>query len=176
MLVTPPSRCTLVACLSRCTVQCHLVFEGPVTRTGKRPDLNRTLTGKDRNFSRPEKTATAVLPVDEGLLRKLSTPMGTNPPIWNELKSCFRQPPIDFGEAAVCKWLNNIGMTMGLIYGRQCDRLWWSGRCRMPLVSSSVHRAPDLILLDRIYYNRSTETDFSGIEWAFVKALAGVHQ
>jgi len=98
-------------------------------------------------------------PVDEGLLRKLSTPMGTNPPIWNELKNCFRQPPIDFGEAAVCKWLNNIGTTMGLIYGRQCDRLWWSGRCRMPLVSSSVHRAPDLILLDRIYYNRSTETE-----------------
>jgi hypothetical protein len=117
-----------------------------------------------------------LFPVDEGLLRKLSTPMGTNPPIWNELKSCFHQPPIDFGEAAVCKWLNNIGTTMGLIYGHQCDRLWWSGRCRMPLVSSSVHQAPDLILLDHIYYNRSTETDFPGIKWAFVKALAGVHQ
>jgi len=54
-------------------------------------------------------------PVNEDLLKKLSAPIGTNAPIWNERKSCFRQPPKDFGEATVCEWLNDIGATMGLV-------------------------------------------------------------
>ena len=58
-------------------------------------------------------------PVDEELLRKLSTAVGANTPIWNGLRSCFHQP--HFGEAAVCEWLNNTGKTMGLVYGRQCE-------------------------------------------------------
>jgi len=66
---------------------------------------------------------------------------------------------------------------MGLIYGRQCERVWWSGRCRAPRVGSSTHQAPDLVLLDGTYYNKSSETGFptSRVEWAFVKALAEVH-
>ncbi len=63
---------------------------------------------------------------------------------------------------------------MGLIYGRQCKWLWWSGRYRVPLVGSSIHWAPNLILLDRSYYHKSSETDFPGIKWAFIKALAEV--
>jgi hypothetical protein len=84
-------------------------------------------------------------PVNEELLRKLSTAIGANEPIWNGLRSCFHRPPmVDFGEAAVCEWLNNIGMTMGLVYGRQCERLWWSGRCRVPLVTSLFSKNPIL--------------------------------
>jgi hypothetical protein len=93
-------------------------------------------------------------PVDEDLLRKLSAPISTNQPIWNELRSSFSQPPRDFGEVAVCEWLNNIGATMGLAFGRQCEQLWWSGSCGGPLVDSSVHRVPGLILLDRDYHDR----------------------
>ena len=62
------------------------------------------------------------LPIDEELLRKLSTAIGTNEPVWNGFRSCFFQLlMVDFREAAVCKWLNNIGMTMGLVNGCQCE-------------------------------------------------------
>ncbi len=115
-------------------------------------------------------------PVNEELLRKLSTAVGANVPIWNGLRSCFHQPPmIDFGEAAVCEWLNNIGMAMGLVYGRQCERLWWSGRCRVPPVTSA-HQKPDLVLLDRSYYDKLSHRGFADTGWAFVKAVAEVHQ
>ncbi len=112
-------------------------------------------------------------PVDQELLRKLSTAVYTNTPIWNGLGSCFHQP--HFGEAAVCEWLNNTGKTMGLVYGRQCERLWWSGRC-MPLVASSTQQKPDLVLLDRSYYDKLSQEDFAGMGWASVKAVAEVHQ
>jgi len=115
-------------------------------------------------------------PVDEDLLRKLSAPIGTNPPIWNELRSSFCQPPTDFGEAAVCEWLNNIGTTMGLVFNRQCERLWWSGTCGGPLVDSSVHQKPDVILLDCNYHHRVSQKVLPGPKWAFAKALAVVHQ
>ena len=115
-------------------------------------------------------------PVNEDLLRKLSAPIGTNAPVWNERKSCFRQPPMDFGEAAVCEWLNDIGTTLGLVYGRRCERLWWCGDCRMPLVDPSVQRKPDLILLDRDYYDSVSQKNSPGAKWVFVKALAEVHQ
>ena len=112
-------------------------------------------------------------PVNEDLLRKLS---GTNAPIWNEHKSCFRQPPMYFGEAAVCEWLNNVGAAMGLVYGRQCKRLWWCGDCRVPFVDPSIPRKPDLILLDRDYYDSVSQINSPGTKWFFVKALAEVHQ
>jgi len=113
-------------------------------------------------------------PVNEELLRKLSTANGTNVPIWNDFRGCFQRPPmIEFGEAAVCQWLNTIGTTMGLVYGRQCERLWWSGRCT-PLVSSSIQQKQDLVLLDRIYI--LSQKNFADTEWAVVKAVAEVHQ
>ena len=83
---------------------------------------------------------------------------------------------MDFGEAAVCEWLNNVGMTMGLVYGRQCERLWWSGRCRVPPVTSSGQQKPDLVLLDRSYYGKQSQKGFADTGWAFVKAVAEVHQ
>ena len=64
-------------------------------------------------------------PINVNLLNNLSVPIGTNPPIWNERNSRFCQPPKYFGETAICQWLNNIGTTMGLVYGRPCERLWW---------------------------------------------------
>jgi len=117
-------------------------------------------------------------PVDEDLLKKLSAPIGTHPPIWNELESsfCQLQPPMDFGEAAVCNWLNNIGKTMGLVFGRQCERLWWSGSCGEPLVDCSIHRKLDVILLDRNYHDRVLQKILPGPQWAFVTALAVVHR
>jgi len=115
-------------------------------------------------------------PVDEDLLRRLSAPIGTHPPIWDELESSFCQPPTDFGEAAVCDWLNNIGTTMGLVLGRQCERLWWSGNCGEPLVGSSVHRKPDVVLLERNYHDQVSQKDLLGPKWAFVKALAVVRE
>ena len=36
------------------------MFTGPVLWTEKRPELDRTTTGKDRNSDEPERTATAV--------------------------------------------------------------------------------------------------------------------
>ena len=115
-------------------------------------------------------------PVDEDLLRRLSAPIDTHPPIWDELDSSFCQPPTDFGEAAVCDWLNNIGTTMGLVLGRQCERLWWSGNCREPLVDSSVHRKPDVVLLERNYHDQVSQKDSLGPKWAFVNAFAVVRQ
>ena len=116
-------------------------------------------------------------PVNEELLRKLSMAIGTNAPIWNGSKGCFHRPPmIDFGEAAVCEWLNNIGVAMGVVYGLQHERLWWSGRCRVPLVASSIQQKPDLVLLDRTYYNKLSQNNFADTGWAFVKAVAEVHQ
>jgi hypothetical protein len=115
-------------------------------------------------------------PVGKDLLRRLSAPVGTHPPIWNELESSFCQPPKGFGETAVCEWLNNLGTTMGLVFGRQCERLWWSGNCGEPLVDPSVHRKLDVILLDRSYHDRVSQKVLSGPKWSFVKALAMVHQ
>jgi len=116
-------------------------------------------------------------PVNEELLEKLSMAIGANEPIWNGLRSCFHRPPMmDFGEAAVCDWLNNIGMIMGLVYGRQCERLWWSGRCTAPLVNSSIQQKPDLVLLDRCYYDKLSQKNLVDVAWAFVKSVAEVHQ
>jgi len=112
-------------------------------------------------------------PINEELLTKLSTAVGANTPIWNGLRSCFHHPP--FGEAAVCEWLNNTGKTMGLVYGRRCERLWWSGRCSVPLVTSTQQK-PDLVLLDRSYYDKLSQEDFADTGWASVKAVAEVHQ
>jgi len=96
-------------------------------------------------------------PVNEDLLRKLSAPIGTRPPIWNELESSFCQLLTNFGEAAICDWLNNIGTTMGLVSGHQCERLWWSGSCGEPLVDRSVRHKLDVILLDRDYHDRVSQ-------------------
>jgi len=115
-------------------------------------------------------------PININLLNKLSVPVGANPPIWNERKSCFCQPPTHFGETAICQWLNNIGTTMGLVYGRPCERLWWSGYCGSPLVDSSIQRKPDLILLDRSYYDRVLQKDSAGAEWTFVRAFGVLHR
>jgi hypothetical protein len=100
--------------------------------------------------------------VDEDLLRRLSAPIGTHPPIWDELESSFCQPLTDFGEAAVCDWLNNIGTTMGLISGHQCARLWWSGNCREPLVGPSVHCKLDVVLLERNYHEQVSQNILHG--------------
>jgi hypothetical protein len=114
-------------------------------------------------------------PVDEDLLRKLSASIDATAPIWNDVKSCFHQPPMDFGEVAVCEWLNNIGATMGSVYGRQCRRVWWTGYCGKPLqVDPSILRKPVLILLDRSDCDRIIQKNASGTEWAFVKSLAEV--
>ena len=116
-----------------------------------------------------------LFPINVNLLNKLSVPIAANPPIWNERKSCFCQPPTHFGEAAICQWLNNIGTTMGLVYGRPCERLWWSGCCGSPLVDSSIQQKPDLILLDRSYYDRVSQKDSAGAEWTFVRAFGMLH-
>jgi hypothetical protein len=116
-------------------------------------------------------------PVNEKLLMKLSTAFCANEPIWNGLRGRFHRPPmVDFGEAAVGEWLNRIGVAMGLVYGRQCERLWWSGRCRVPIVTSFVQQKQDLVLLDRNYYDRLSQQDVADAGWAFVKAVAEVHQ
>jgi hypothetical protein len=115
-------------------------------------------------------------PVDEDLLRRLSAPIGTHPPVWDELESSFCQPPTDFSEAAVCNWLNNIVTTMGLVWGRRCERLWWSGNCGEPLVDSSVHRKPDIVLLECNYHDQVSQKALLGPKWAFVNAFAVVHQ
>ncbi len=115
-------------------------------------------------------------PVNEELLMKLSTAFCANEPIWNGLRGCFHRPPMDFGEAAVGEWLNRIGVAMGLVYGRQCERLWWSGRCRVPIVTSFVQQKQDLVLLDRNCYDRLSQQDAADTGWAFVKAVAELHQ
>jgi len=116
-------------------------------------------------------------PVNEELLLVLSTTICANEPIWNGLRESFHRPPmVDFGEAAVCEWLNSISVAMGLVYGRQCERLWWSGRCRVLIVASFVQQKPDLVLLDRNYYDKLSQQDVADTGWAFVKAVAEVHQ
>jgi hypothetical protein len=114
-------------------------------------------------------------PINQDTLRKLSASTGRDKPIWNEARCCFSQLPKDFGEGAICDWLNSIGTTLGSTYGRQCERLWWSGSCGTPL-TPSTQRTPDLILLDRSYYNRILQREPHRAEWAFVKALVEVHQ
>ena len=46
----------------------------------------------------------------------------------------------------------------------------------MPLVTSLIQQKPDLVLLDRSYYDTLSRRDFAGTGWAFVKAVAEVHQ
>ena len=113
-------------------------------------------------------------PVNEGLLRKLSAPIRPNAPIWNGLRNCFRQSPTNFGQAAICDWLNSIGTAMGLVYGRQCERLWW-GNFEVPQGGPSMQQK-DLILLDRSHYYRVLQKPIPDTGWAFVKALVDVHQ
>ena len=115
-------------------------------------------------------------PVNEDFLRKLSAPIGPNAPIWNGLRNCFRQSPTNFGQATICAWLNSIGTAMGLVYGRQCERLWW-GNFEVPRggPSESIQRK-DLILLDRSHYYRILQQPIPDTRWAFVKALVDVHQ
>ncbi len=130
--------------------------------------LNTTTNFLDRLLP-PERLP---FPVDEDLLRRLSASIGARAPIWNDAKSCFRQPPMDFGEAAVCEWLNNIGATMGSVYGRQCKRVWWTGK---PLQAGpSIPRKPVLILLNPSDRDRIIQRDSPGTDWAFVKSLAEV--
>ena len=67
-------------------------------------------------------------------------------------------------------------MTMGLVLGRQCKWLWWSGNCREPLVDSSVHRKLDIVLLERNYHDQVSQKALLGPKWAFVNAFAVVRQ
>ena len=85
-------------------------------------------------------------------------------------------PMVDFGEATVCEWLNSIGVAMGLVYSCQCEQLWWSGCCRVPIITSFVQQKPDLVLLDCNYYDKLSQQDVADTGWAFVKAVAEVHQ
>lgn len=115
-------------------------------------------------------------PIDEDTLKTLSTPIGGNDPIWNEARTSFSQPPKDFRESTICNWLNNIGMTMRLIYGHRCERLWWTGNCASGPPRIPAIWKPALVLIDHSYYDRSSQKDFPGAEWAFVKALGEVQQ
>jgi hypothetical protein len=46
----------------------------------------------------------------------------------------------------------------------------------VPLVTSFIQQKPDLVLLDRSYYDRLLQKGFADTRWAFVKAVAEVHQ
>jgi len=46
----------------------------------------------------------------------------------------------------------------------------------VPLVTSSTQQRPDLVLLDRSYYDKLSQEDFADTGWASVKAVAEVHQ
>lgn len=95
--------------------------------------INTTSEFLDKLFP-PERLP---FPVNEDLLKKLSTTnVGTDArPIWNQRSCCFNHPPTHLGEADICRWLNVTGMSMGLVYGRQCERIWWSGYFRLPIAA-----------------------------------------
>ena len=65
---------------------------------------------------------------------------------------------------------------MGLVYGRQCEQLWWSGNFEVSHMGSSMQRTQDPVLLDRSYYGKVLQKRIPDAKWAFVKALVEVHQ
>jgi hypothetical protein len=123
---------------------------------------------------------TMLLPLgmtDETIIAELSKPHDKDPSIWNEEKLCFRVTPSALNESGLAAWLNSIGATLEKAFKHKPLRLWSHRSCDTPPIgaSSSVKRKPDLILLDRTYYDEM-QTHGKEIDWAFIRAIAEVTQ
>jgi hypothetical protein len=123
---------------------------------------------------------TKLLPLgmtDEAVIAELSKSHDGEPTIWIEGKLRFRETPSALKESDLAGWLNNIGTTLAKAFKHKLLRLWSHRSCETPPIgaSSSVQRKPDLILLDKKYYDEMQDPH-KQIDWAFIRAVAEVTQ
>jgi Fungal protein kinase len=113
---------------------------------------------------------------DETIIKELSKSHNGNPSIWNEKGICFRDKPsaLTGKEGGLANWLNNIGTTLGKVLGREPLRFWSHRSCDTPPIgaSSSIKRKPDLILIDKTYFDEFQDNPHKQIDWAFIRAIA----
>jgi serine/threonine protein kinase len=111
---------------------------------------------------------------DETVIAELSKPLNGES-IWNTRRECFRTKPSSLKESDLAVWLNSIGTTLGKAFGYEPLRLWSHRSCETPAIgaSSSITRKPDLILLDKKYYDELQDPQHP-TDWAFIRAFGEV--
>ncbi|KAF8811706.1 hypothetical protein BYT27DRAFT_7088968, partial [Phlegmacium glaucopus] len=110
---------------------------------------------------------------DQLILKMLSKPHNGKPVMWNEAEHCFRDMPSTFRENDLAAWLNNIGTIMGQVFGCEILHLWSHRSCDTPPIGSLIERKPDLILLDKKYYEELQDPN-KQTDWAFIHGFAEV--
>ena len=110
---------------------------------------------------------------DQAIMEELSKPHEGKPPIWNKKGECFRDTPSSLNEKELAVWLNGIGTTLGKAFGHEPIRLWTHISCDDAPVGSNIKRKPDLILLDKKYYDTMSKS-IEKVDWAFIRAITEV--
>jgi hypothetical protein len=110
---------------------------------------------------------------DQAMLEELSKPHEGKPSIWNEKEECFRVTPSALNEKHLAAWLNSIGTTLGKAFNYEPLRLWTHISCDEAPLGSNIKRKPDLILLDKKYYDTMSKS-IEKVDWAFIRAIAEV--
>ncbi|KAF8233479.1 hypothetical protein L208DRAFT_1377289 [Tricholoma matsutake] len=73
----------------------------------------------------------------------------------------------------MAKWLNNVGKTMGEVYGHSASCYWWHGSCNLPSSGAPINWKPDLVLLSREHYEILEKT-LQCVNWLCICSFAEV--
>lgn len=103
-------------------------------------------------------------PVDDNLLRYLALHG-----IWSLERAQFIQKPQSYTEVGLADWLNILGRTIGMAYKKKRVRIWSANTCDLPPLGSTTKRKPDITLLDRDDYCKSTR-----VHWTSIRAFGEV--
>jgi hypothetical protein len=91
--------------------------------------------------------------------------------LWSHGKSLFAG--VEYTEYGMAKWLNDVGNTMGEVYGHSAKRYWWHGSCNLPPSGAPINRKPDLVLLGRDYFE-FLEATLQRVDWLRIRSFAEV--
>jgi hypothetical protein len=109
-----------------------------------------TIIASDTFIDRLFPTERAPFPIDSILFKALA-----KKGFWNAQTLLLQG--LEYSEVGMASWLNNVGKTMGEVYGCSLKRLWWHGTCNLPPSGAPINRKPDLVLLSREYHDTMTK-------------------
>jgi hypothetical protein len=125
-----------------------------------------TIIASDTFIDRLFPTERALFPIDSILFKALA-----KKGFWNAQTLLLQG--LEYSEVGMASWLNNVGKTMGEVYGCSLKRLWWHGTCNLPPSGAPINRKPDLVLLSREYHDTMTK-DPQRVNWLRIRSLAEV--
>jgi hypothetical protein len=94
-------------------------------------------------------------------------------PLWNQQNRTLLRPA-SYSESHLADWLNLLSKVMGTALGTHSTRIWSIRSKDTPLIGSTIHRKPDLILIDKSYDKLLRSNYDLDTDWCFVRAIAEV--